>query len=56
VILVHAHEMDRPLDEAELSSARSQHFADWLEAQLAAEGIERAWSSDMAPPALSYSQ
>jgi parvulin-like peptidyl-prolyl isomerase len=56
LILVHAHELDRPLDEADLPSVQSQYFANWLEAQLAAEGIERAWSSDLVPPALSYTQ
>ena len=56
MIVVQAHEMDRALDEADLPAAQRQYFEDWLEAQSAAEGIERSWTSSMVPPALNLEQ
>ncbi len=49
LILVTEKDLNRAVDENELSQRRNQAFTDWLKAQQDAAAIERKWSSDLAP-------
>ncbi len=56
VIKVEAHEQNRPIDEADMSTARADHFARWLELQVQGEGVTRQWTSDLAPTPQPYTR